>query len=282
MKTMKKCWDLKMSKPPASSSNTDSNPSKITSNRELTPPEPDEFKVHLFAPVNLKGKKFITGFRSNIGQTGYIVIRHLIQTMEAKRIGFIELGDPPPSVFMEDDILATPLEIYESERFVLLFPRLQPSKEEWVILAKGIAEWVVRNELTDAVLIGGLDNRFKNEDEDELRGASTTIALPTLKESDVALLERGLGIYGPLALILYYFEIADFPTIAFLPYAERGRPDPRAASVAVTFLNRFYSLDLDNTKLLKHAKEIETEIQSLVQRQTEEQEREKFRPGFYT
>jgi predicted ATP-grasp superfamily ATP-dependent carboligase len=271
-----------MSKPPASSSNTDSNPRKITSNRELTPPEPDEFKVHLFAPVNLKGKKFITGFRSNIGQTGYIVIRHLIQTMEAKRIGFIELGDPPPSVFMEDDILATPLEIYESERFVLLFPRLQPSKEEWVILAKGIAEWVVRNELTDAVLIGGLDNRFKNEDEDELRGASTTIALPTLKESDVALLERGLGIYGPLALILYYFEIADFPTIAFLPYAERGRPDPRAASVAVTFLNRFYSLDLDNTKLLKHAKEIETEIQSLVQRQTEEQEREKFRPGFYT
>jgi uncharacterized protein len=159
---------------------------------------------------------------------------------------------------------------------------LQPSKEEWVILAKGIAEWVVRNKLKDAVLIGGLDNRFRNEEPDELRGASTTVALDTLKKSDVNLLERGLGIYGPLALILYYFEIADFPTIAFLPYAERGRPDPRAASVAVTYLNKFYDLNLDNTKLLKHAKEIETEIQSLVQRQTEEQEREKYRPGFYT
>ena len=157
-----------MPNPPTSSSKTSKKTDKGSSNRELTPPEPNQFKVHLFSPVNLKGKKFITGFRSNIGQTGYIVLRHLIQSMNAKRIGFIELGDPPPSVFMEEDILATPLEIYESERFVLLFPRLQPSKEEWVILAKGIAEWVVRNKLEDAVLIGGLDNRFKNEDDDDL------------------------------------------------------------------------------------------------------------------
>ncbi len=251
-------------------------------NRKLTPPAPDEFKIHMLVPEKVKGKCFITGFRSNIGQTGYIVIRHLIQAMNAKRVGFIELGDPPPSVFMEEGILATPLEIYASEQFVILFPRLQPSKEEWVILAKGIAEWVVRNELKDAVLIGGLDNRFKIDDDDELRGAATTVALDLLNQNEISPLERGLGIYGPLALILYYFEIADFPTIALLPYAERGRPDPRAASVAVTYLNKLYDLTLDNTNLLEHAKEIEAEIQSLIQRQTEEIEREKYRPGFYT
>ena len=54
-----------------------------------------------------------------------------------------------------------------------------------------------------------------------------------------------------------------------LPYAQRGRPDPRAASVAIEVLNQLYNLDVSVEELMRDADTIENEIKQLLERQRE-------------
>ncbi|MHA1917226.1 MAG: proteasome assembly chaperone family protein [Candidatus Ranarchaeia archaeon] len=241
-----------------------------------------KLKIQMVKDVNFSGKIFITGFRSNIGQTGYIVIRHLIQKLGAKRVGFVVLDEPTPSVFMEEDKLATPFELYETDKFIILYPRLQPQRADWNVLSKGITSWILKNKIKEAILIGGLDIRFKDDESSNIKGASTSTYIKKLKKHNIELLDTGLGIFGPLALLLFYFEIAEFPAVALLPYAERDRPDPRAASIAIDYLNKICGMEIDNSTLLKHAKDIEKEINSIIEKQSEEINKNKNQIDYYT
>ncbi|MHA1713794.1 MAG: proteasome assembly chaperone family protein [Candidatus Ranarchaeia archaeon] len=241
----------------------------------------NHFRVILCKDVSLNQKRFFTGFRSHIGQTGYIVIRHLIEELGGERIGFVDSDLLPPSVFMEDDMLVTPFELYLAENNVFLFARLQPRQAEWSSFTRNLAKWIITSQFSEACLIGGLDNRFITEEEGEARFAATTPGLKKLKSFDLPLLERGLGIFGPLGLLLGQFEMAQFPAISILPYAETGRPDPRGASVAINYLNKIYGFNLSTAKLLEHAKEIEEEIEALLRRQQERVDREQPRQDYY-
>ena len=62
-----------------------------------------------------------------------------------------------------------------------------------------------------------------------------------------------------------FYELNDFQAIALLPYAERSRPDPVAASVAVQEISRILRIDVNVQELLDEAEKIEKEIESLLQ-----------------
>lgn len=230
----------------------------------------DEIQIILQEPdAKLKGKILVSGFHSALGETGYIVLRHLAAQEEARPIGCIMSPLVPPHVFIGGDRLLMPIEIYEyGNRFILLFTRLQPHRAEWAPFTEAVANWVVDMEFKEAVLLGGLDMQFA-EDESRYRSAFTSAFRESAQKHELPVLEEGRGIYGPLALLLANFEIRKFPAVALLPYAERGRPDPRAASVAVEVFNKLYELDINTEDLMVDAEAIEQEIKQLLERQQE-------------
>ncbi len=230
----------------------------------------EEIKIILHEPdVKLKGKVLVSGFHSALGETGYIVLRHLAAQEQARPIGCIMSPLVPPHVFIGGERLLMPIEIYEyGERFILLFTRLQPHRAEWAPFTETVANWCIDMELKEAVLLGGLDMQFA-EDESRYRSAYTSAYKETAQKHELLVLEEGRGIYGPLALLLANLEIRNFPAMAILPYAERGRPDPRAASVAVEVFNKLYDLDIQTEALMADAEAIEKEIKQLLERQQE-------------
>ncbi len=215
-----------------------------------------------------KGKVLIGGFHSALGECGYILIRHLVAQEGVKPIGYIISPLVPPHVFLGDGRLLLPIELYSYDRFILLFTRLQPHRAEWTPFTVAIAEWAQKNGLQEALLLGGLDIQFATDDS-KFRCAPTTAYRKKAEEQELPILEDGRGIYGPLALLLASFEIRDFPAVAVLPYAQRGRPDPRAASVAIEVLNKLYNLDVSIEELMQDADTIENEIKQLLERQRE-------------
>jgi uncharacterized protein len=230
----------------------------------------EEIQILLQEPeVKLKGKVLVSGFHSALGETGYIVLRHLAGQDAARPIGCVMSPLVPPHVFIGGDRLLMPIELYEyGERFILLFTRLQPHRAEWVPFTEAIANWCVDKELKEAVLLGGLDMQFA-EDDARYRSAFTSAYRETATKFELPILEEGRGIYGPLALLLANYEIRKFPAVALLPYAERGRPDPRAASIAIEVFNRLYDLDIKTEELMADAEAIEQEIKQLLARQQE-------------
>jgi uncharacterized protein len=210
----------------------------------------------------------VTGFHG-IGEVGYIATTQLIEAFQAERIGIIDSEALPSFVAMDNDRLSLPFEIFKFDKFLTILPNFQPNTQELHGFCRGIVEWVVSNEFKEAFLIGGLDNRFQKEADKPYRCVLTQKFEEKTKELDLPILERGLYVTGPLALLLAYFEMDDFPALAVLPYGKRERPDPRAASIAVEVFSKIYNVEVDIAELLKDAEKVEAELEEMLRQQKE-------------
>jgi len=185
----------------------------------------------------------------------------------------METDQLPSFVSLEKDRLSLPFEFFKYGNFVIFIAKIQPAQSEMNEITKKLANWVVNNKMAESILIGGLDSALKDEDETETDlKIVPTKSFPNAEKIGPNL-EKGLFVTGPLALMLIYFEILDFPACAILPYCSRDRPDPRASATAIKSLNKLYpDLDMDLDKLYSDAKKIEQEIDSIMKQEREVRE----------
>lgn len=223
-------------------------------------------KFHLKEP-NLKGSVLITGFHG-LGATGYISVKHAVTSTGAELIGYVSTERIPPFVSMDENRLSLPFEIYKKDRFVFVITNVPPHPKERQEFSKALAEWAMAEGFTASYLIGGLDSRLKPNEGDRIR-CTVTKAFKGHEGLDVPLLEKGLFVVGPLAVMLSCFEIGGFPAISLLPYANPTRPDPMAAAVAVQYLNKLTKMHIDVGPLETDAQKIESEIQELMKQRQE-------------
>jgi len=221
-----------------------------------------------------KGRKwrvFVTGFQG-VGFTGYIAVKHLVSKLKAEPVGVVEVPYLPPFVWMEEGRLIAPLQLYGYGDFMFMVVEAVPPARDQYGLFKAIADWVVDEGFEEALLIGGLDQRFRR-DESKARCAATEayVAKHTL---DIPFIERGLLITGPLALMLHRFEVREFPALAILPYAVTERPDPLAAAASIDIVNKLYGLSVDYGELVKDAERIEKEVKEFLEKKAAERRRE--------
>ncbi|MGF3498131.1 MAG: proteasome assembly chaperone family protein [Candidatus Methanosuratincola sp.] len=208
--------------------------------------------------TSLKGCSLITGFHG-LGATGFISVKHAVTSLGADLIGYIETDRIPPFVSMEEKRLSLPFEIYKKDKFVFVLTNVPPHPKERQTFSKALAEWAIDAGFSSSYLIGGLDSRLRPTEADKIR-CTITKKFKDVESLGIPLLEKGLFVVGPLAVMLTYFEINEFPAIALLPYANPTRPDPMAASVAVENLNKLTNLAMDVSQLITDAQRIEMEI----------------------
>ena len=231
-----------------------------------------EINILLEKDYDFSDYNLITGFHG-IGACGFITIRHIIETLKCKRIGLIETEMLPALVSIENERLVMPFEFYIHDKNLIFLPRFQPYRSEQRIIARDLSKWKIENNFKSAFLIGGLDSKFKKDENENCRVVPTEAALQLVKDQEnMKLLEKGLFVTGPLALFLTYFEIQKFPAIAILPYAERERPDPRASSEAIKILNNFCNFNIDTDQLLKDATKIENELEEIFSQERNERD----------
>lgn len=216
---------------------------------------------------DLKGCTLITGFHG-LGATGFIAVKHAVSSLNAELIGYIETSRLPPFVSTEEKRLSLPFEIYKKDNYVFVLTNVPPHTKERQEYSKALAEWAMDQKFKECMLLGGLDSRLKPSDGDRIR-CTVTKAYKLDESLNIPLLEKGLFVVGPLAIMLASFEISSFPAIALLPYANPTRPDPLAASVAVEYLNKITNLSMDVSQLVNDAQRIETEIQEFNKQRQE-------------
>ncbi|MCS7140061.1 MAG: PAC2 family protein [Candidatus Nezhaarchaeota archaeon] len=211
---------------------------------------------------------FITGFQG-VGITGYIAIKYMISTLSAKPVGFILSNRMPPFVWMEGNRLATPIQLFKYDRCIFMLAEFIPSPPETYNLINNVCKWV-SSRFSEALLIGGLDLRVKKEGETEkVKFAATSKAISKVLSQGYRVLEPGLYITGPLALMLMKFEQLDFPAIAILAYANTLRPDPMAAAIAIEYFSKMYGISVNTEQLVKDAQRIEAEIEESIKKRQE-------------
>ncbi|MDF1540192.1 MAG: PAC2 family protein [Candidatus Thorarchaeota archaeon] len=210
----------------------------------------DDFKIP-------RGAILITGWHG-LGEVGFLSTAHLVRTLDAERVGFIKSDMLPLFVSMENERLVLPFEIYsyEEKNMIFFVPRFQPHQsEQWGFIEK-LADWIVEQQFGEVLLLGGLDASFK-EDEEEMRCVPTEAYKDKLDKWSIPILEEGLFVAGPLALMLAELEIQGAPGMGILTYATRGRPDPRSAATMLEKINEVFGVKADTDQLIEESKEIE-------------------------
>ncbi|NHJ41044.1 MAG: proteasome assembly chaperone family protein [Asgard group archaeon] len=218
---------------------------------------------------NFKDNILITGFHG-IGTTGFIATKYIVNELNALKIGTILSEYQPPFITTRNGKISLPFELFKYKNIVLLVPQFQPYRNEHKAFAEKIVNWTIQSKFSKVILIGGLDSRLKKNENDILRIIATSSFLEG-NIIDHSILEDGLFVTGPLALILTYYEVNNFPAIALLPYAESTRADPLAASKAIDVINKIAYLNIDTEKLIQDAEFIEKNLQDVLI-QTKEQE----------
>jgi len=225
-------------------------------------------RIVLNKNVSFDGCTFISGFHG-IGLTGFIAVKHMVKQLDAEKIGFIETKLLPPFVSMDGDEIVTPFEFFRHSNFVFLVVEAPPHAREQYLFSTFLADWIVKSNFSKAILIGGLDKRFKRNEDLLYKFAMTRAFKRKFSSQSFPPLEKELHAFGLLALLLARLEIRDFPALAVLPYADASRPDPFAAAMAIKFVNKFCNLDVDVSELIEEAERIESEVNKLIQQWAE-------------
>jgi len=216
--------------------------------------------------TNLRNCTLVTGFHG-VGETGYISVSYLVHALNAQRIGFVDVAHPPPFIATSEAGLVTPFEIYKAGKTVLVKLEFSPHRLEEAEFAKSIAHWAMDNKFRDAVLIGGLDASLQSGS-DGVRIVPTHTYPITGMKIKHRMLESGLFVYGPLAVMLGEFEKKNFPAVAVLPYASANHADPKAAATAIRTISKAYGMKVDVKDLEYDAKDIEKELDKRLQQTT--------------
>ena len=216
----------------------------------------------------VRGKVLLAGFHG-IGYVGWLAIRHLVRELKARRVGFLYTPYMPPYVRAGKGVV-TPYEFYECDDLLIFLPNMPLSARDLIPVPAAVSEYVVEGGASRAVLLGGLDESFKEEGDEAFRYVATSKYVErygeALSKTGGRELEEGLYVFGPLAVMLTVFEANGFPAVALLPYANPARPDPRAAAEALKVASRILGLEVSVEQLREEEEMLRREVEEAKKR----------------
>ena len=228
-----------------------------------------KFKIFKEDPDLLEKCRVFVGGWHGLGEIGYICVSHLVQELNLKRVATIMSSGAPPFISVQENQLRLPFEIYANEEteLAVFIPHLQPYRHVQIEFSEKLSEWILNHSnLEVGYFIGGVDARLKVNEQTlqyipsrEFRNY-TNVPDSFKQEVDENLLDSGLFVAGPLAIMLGYLDMNLFPAIGLLAYAERERPDPLGAVAAIEKLSEILDLSISTDELVKNARAIEEEI----------------------
>jgi uncharacterized protein len=213
----------------------------------------------------LRAKTLIAGFHG-IGATGYWSVKFLIEELKAKRAAYIDSDYAPAVSSTLEKAISTPYEVYTSGRLALLKADVPPLRENETKFFRELGHWIVDSGVQEVGLIGGLDDSLRT-DESKYRVVVTDAMVKRGEFKGETVLEEGRMIVGPVALLLNWLQMNEFPAFALLAYSNTDRVDPRAAATAVEFMAKRYKLKVSTSPLIKGAEELEREMMGMAQKE---------------
>ncbi|MGC9071733.1 MAG: proteasome assembly chaperone family protein [Acidilobus sp.] len=225
----------------------------------------------------LRGTVLVTGF-PGFGKIGYVVPRYLASALKLSKAGYILTSRTPSIVVMEDDGVGFPFEIYHGNGLTVIVNRAVPDPRDQTAYCDELARLASEVGVSYAILVGGLSREY--EPSDEKFGYrwlhNTHYRGPSLK---APLMEEGLGVVGPLALLHIYMEHHGVPSVMVLPYSTVTGVDYDSALVgARVILQELLSMSAPLVELEQLAARQREELEKVVEMLSQE-EHEKERRG---
>lgn len=220
----------------------------------------------------------LVGFPSN-GLVGTFTISYLIHNLDMKQIGEIDHLDIPPTLFIEDGEILSPIRIYKKNSIFVIISDLPLDPNLAYDFAESILEYCKKNDIQKIIIVSGIETINKDLKAPKIYGLVTHQSLEEiLYTNQISKFLTG-SIFGTDAAIITIFRKSKIPTLILYAECHPFFPDPEASIIAITTLAKVLNIKVDTTDIQKkmerlriqHRNLMEETIRALQQQQLENQ-----------
>jgi len=221
-----------------------------------------------------KNVTIIEGF-PGFGLIGTIAIEFLMEHLQTKKIGIVEMDEVPAMIAIHQNKVIEPISIHYNKKFnIVLIHALSINKElGWKVadvvleLAKALtAKEIIALEGVGSPNPGNERVFFYTSDE---CGESKSCTINKKMSGFANPLNEGIivGVTGALLA-----KKLPMPLIALFAEAKSNLPDSKAAAEIIKVLDLYTGLNIDPKPLLKQAEMFEKKLQGIVQKSHDAEE----------
>jgi uncharacterized protein len=206
----------------------------------------------------------------DVGLVGIIAVSHIIKELGMKEVGYFDSDIFPPIVVFHHGEPTYPVRLYQKDTILAIFAETSLSPESIYPLSKVIVGWAKEKDSPLLVSLGGIGvpNRI-DIDIPKVYGASNSASLrESIKKYEIPVMEEGF-LVGPYALIAKLSIQNDLPNLLLMAESYPQYPDPGAAAVAISTLNKFVPINVDTKSLIEKSEEIRLNARELMRKTSE-------------
>lgn len=231
-------------------------------------------KVNKISKENI----LLVGFPSN-GLVGTFAISYLIHYLDMKQIGEIEHPDLPPTLFVEDGEILSPIRIYKKNNIFVIISDLPFDPYRAYDFSESILQYCKNNDIQKIIIVSGMETINQNLESPKIYGLVTHNSLEELLYTNQISKFLAGSIFGTDAAIISVFRKSKIPALILYAECHPFFPDPKASILAIATLAKVLNIKVDTTDIQKkidrlriqHRNLMEETIRALQQQQHEKQ-----------
>ncbi len=213
---------------------------------------------------NKKENTLLIGFPSN-GLVGTFTISYLVHYLKMKQIGEIELPDIPPTLFVENGEILTPIRIYKKENLFVITSDIPFDQYLANDFGEAIFEYSKKNNINRVIIASGMETINSSPNSPKIYGLVTHPSLEKiLYQNNISKFLSG-SIFGSDASIISVFRKSSIPALILYAECHPFFPDPEASVVAITTIAKILKIKVDTTDIQKRMERLRIQHRNLME-----------------
>lgn len=213
---------------------------------------------------NKKENTLLIGFPSN-GLVGTFTISYLLHYLKMKQIGEIELPDIPPTLFVENGEIITPIRIYKKENLFVITSDIPFDQYLANDFGEAIFEYSKKNNINRVIIASGMETINSSPNSPKIYGLVTHPSLEKiLYQNNISKFLSG-SIFGSDASIISVFRKSSIPALILYAECHPFFPDPEASIVAITTIAKILKIKVDTADIQKRMERLRIQHRNLME-----------------
>ncbi len=206
----------------------------------------------------------LLGFPGN-GLIGTFTISYLISHLKMKMVGDINHPDMPPTLFVDNGEIISPIRIYKKEDLYAIISDVPIYPEIATDFVSAVAEFCLKNKIGKVIVPSGVDTQGMDIKDGKTYGLATDeVFEKTMYENDIPKFVSG-SIIGTDATVILTFRNYKIPLLMLYTACHPFFPDPQASIHAITSLAKVLKIQVDTTEIQKRVDYLKIQHRNLMQ-----------------
>ncbi len=211
-----------------------------------------------------KENTLLVGFPSN-GLVGTFSISYFIHHLKMKQIGEIEMPDLPPTLFVEEGEILSPIRAYNKNNLFVIISDVPFHQNLLEDFALAVYEFCKKNAIKKIMIVSGMETINQKDNECKIYGLVTHSILDNLLYDNKIPKFLNGSIFGTDAAIISIFRKTSIPALVLYTECHPFFPDPEASINAIVMVAKILDVKIETHDIKNKIDKLRIQYRNLME-----------------